>query len=224
MCGGNGMRAVLKVTLAAALGIVLTGCGDSAQPRVERKKPQVERMGVSAKADLGITVTEPDSWHRLSDRDAETVMDRGVDMAVGDDPALQRAMESARNRALAIFAVFEHPPGAPVAFNPSVLANAENITGLPGIQRGADYFFHVRRTLSASGLSYEIVAEPAPYAIDGQSFDRAELQININGIDVKQAIYLARHGDYMVSIVQSWSSDEQKAATQAVLDSIKLDW
>lgn len=218
------MRPVWKIALAVALGVVLAGCGDSGQARVERKKPQAERTVKAVKPNLGMTVTKPDSWYQMSDQDAGKLMDRGVDLAVGDDKVLARAMDAARERSLAIFAVFEHPPGAPVAFNPSVLANAENIAELPGIQRGADYFFHVRRTLSASGLTYDIVSEPAPYMIDGQSFDRAELRMTINGITVEQAIYLARHDDYMISIVQSWSGDEQRATTQAVLDGVKLDW
>lgn len=218
------MRAAWTIALVAVLGVVLAGCGDGEQSRVERKKPPVERAGALEKPGLGVSVPTPDGWHAMSVQDAGDMMQRGIDVASGDNEALQRAMDASRDRALALFAVFEHPPGAPVDFNASVLANAENIKGLPGIARGADYFLHVRRTLSASGMAYEVVTEPAPYEIDGQSFDRAELRIDISGITVKQAIYLARHGNYMISLVQSWSSDEQKAATQAVVDSVKLDW
>lgn len=218
------MRSVWTIALVAGLGLVLAGCGDSGQARVEGKKPQIERPGAAEKSDLGVTVTKPDDWYQMSDQDTGRLMQRGMEVAAGDDKVMARAMDASRARTLALFAVLQFPPGAPVPFNPSLLGNAENISELPGIKRGADYFFHVKRTLSMSGLAYEIVSEPAPYTIDGQSFDRAELRMEVNGTTVEQAIYLARHGDYMVSIVQSWSGDDQRATTQAVLDGIKLDW
>jgi hypothetical protein len=37
-------------------------------------------------------------------------------------------------------------------------------------------------------------------------------------------MYAARHGNQVVAIIQSYKTDEELAALDKVLDSIKLDW
>ena len=88
------MRPVWKITLLAVLGVALAGCGESGQARVEGNKPQAERRGVAAKPDLGVTVTKPDDWYQMSDNDADRMMQRGIDVAAGDDKAMARAMDA----------------------------------------------------------------------------------------------------------------------------------
>jgi hypothetical protein len=173
---------------------------------------------------LGISLPKPEGWYQLSTNESDSMYDLGSTIVSGDDANMKALTQAAKARARNLFSYFRHPLGAPVDFNPSVTVAIENLAMAPGVKDGVDYFFHMRKMLLSTSLDVRVVKEPEIYTLDGQTFHRAELEMTMMGNLLHQAIYLARHGEDMVIVIQHWMTEEDRQMTQAVVDSIKLDW
>lgn len=214
------------LSLAAGLH-VLSACGEADQagttPQISREET-VERAPPKETGDFGVSVEVPTSWHRMSNAESDGILETGRDMIAGDDENMERVLNSQRDKGRVLFSIFEHPPGSPIDFNASVIASAENVSLAPGIRRGSDYLFHMRRMLANSGMLIEMSEDIEETRVDGQVFDSIRSTMQISGLTVHQQVQAMRHDDHVIAIVRSWMTDEQAAATQAVVDSIKLDW
>jgi hypothetical protein len=173
---------------------------------------------------FGLTVTAPEGWFVADNDQTKKLMDSGVDLAAVGNDKLKAIAQASQGNALNIFAFFAHPPGAPVPTNPSVLGVAEDVSAAPGVTNGKDYFFHVRAMMAQSTMAPTFEDGYKTRTIGGQAFDEMDGHMDLNGISVKQSYFAAKHGNNVVSIVQSWVSDDEHKATNTVIDSIKLDW
>jgi hypothetical protein len=172
-----------------------------------------------------LTVTAPDGWFVADNEFTKHVMDAGTEVISSDQDARTKAMiDASVKRARNLFAFMEHPPGAPVDFNPSVMGVAENVGFMPGIKTGQDYFFHMRKLLEQTNAPSEVVGDYRTRKIGGQMFDRMDMKMTAMGQVVLQRVYAARHNEWVVVIVQSYGAEEDVAALDKVLDSMKLDW
>lgn len=220
------MRRIWKRIPVLAVALVAAACGDSGSSSREATVASVAEVPASAVGtnSFGVSVVKPEGWYEMSDTEKGAVQDLGKEMIAGDDPALRRAIDAAKPTSHNLFAFFRHAPGSPVDFNPSVMAVTESLALAPGVKTGSDYFFHMRRMLEKSGLNFSVTQEPAPYTIDGQSFDQAKTRVEMMEKQINQTVYMTRHDDNMVMFIQQWVTDEDLQATQAIVDSIKLDW
>lgn len=219
----------LKYALAAGLALSMAACGDtssssSTSPAAESGAVETAKPRNADAADMGVKATAPDSWYKLSADEGKKLMSAGVDMVTSNSDAMAATAEYAKQKTRVLYGAFAHAPGSPVETNASVLISAEDISIAPGVKTGKDFFFHAQRAIEMSGMPYTVDQELTPYTIDGRSFDMGNMTLSVGGMEVKQRIYLAKRGDYMVSIAQSWVTDEELATTQAIVDGIKLDW
>lgn len=173
---------------------------------------------------FGLTATAPDGWFVADNALNEKLMDVGLDIATAGNDQMKAIADVARKSSSNIFTFSKNPPGAPVEFNPVVMAFAENVSSAPGIRTGKDYFFHVKRALEQSAIDTEVVDGFRTRKIGGQDFDQMDMRMTMNGIAIEQSLYAARHGDHVVSITQAYHNDADRSETAAVIDSIKLDW
>lgn len=217
----------MQFALPLAASLLLFACDDVDRSGTKPKTPLEEsakQASPSLSGNFGVTIEAPATWHRMSNAESDGMMDTGRELIAGDDENMGRMLESSRDNGKVLFSYFEHPPGTPIEFNASVIASAENVSLAPGIQRGSDYLFHMRRMLANSGIVAEFSDGAEETRIDGEVFDSMRTTMQINGLTVHQQVQAARHGDYVISIVRSWMTSEQDAATLALINSIKLDW
>lgn len=173
---------------------------------------------------FGITVTKPDSWHAASLELQQQLMGMGEDIIAHNNDDMKRALEGSTKRSVSLFMFNMYEFGAPEPVNPGVMGVAEYVGFLPGVKNGSDYFFHAKNLMMKSGMQYEFVEGYRQRIIDGVTFDAMDLTMTFNGTRVKQTYYAARHGDHVISLIESYGTDEFKDATSAILDSAKLDW
>jgi hypothetical protein len=152
-------------------------------------------------------------------------MDAGKEITLsGMDSRTKALAESSMDRTSNIFGILEYAPGKPVDDNSGVMGLAEDISIMPGIERGSDYFFHSRKLLEQTNVVFEVLGDYKTRDIDGQQFDRMDLAIDAMGAKVFQRYYAARHGNSIVVFIQSYRDDADLPTLDKVIDSIKLDW
>lgn len=215
---------ILKYALAAGLALTMAACGDTNSSSSAPSGGEAAKPANVESANMGVNATAPDSWYKLNADESKKLMSAGVDMVTSNRDDMDAVAEYAKQKTRVLFGAFAHAPGSPVETNASILISAEDISIAPGVKTGKDFFFHAQRAIEMSGMPYTVDQELKPYTIDGHSFDMGNMTLSVGGIEVKQRIYLAKRGDYMVSIAQSWVTDEELATTQAIVDGVKLDW
>jgi hypothetical protein len=91
------------------------------------------------------------------------------------------------------------------------------------VKTGADYFFHMKRLMQQSNVTYEFKEPTTTREIGGVVFDRLDLTFSLNGQSVDQSYYAARRGDHVVAIIETAGTPEEWRETSALIDTITFD-
>ena len=172
---------------------------------------------------FGLNVPFPKDWSVQDQSEQQRLAKIGGKLISGDDKTLQAEMKMGELRTVNLFAVFQHPPGSPVDFNPSVLSVAENVRHAPGVKTGKDYHFHAKKVLEAGALDISFPRDIYTEKVGGVDFDVMEAQIHARGIVVKQKYYATIMKGYALCLVTSFVSDEQDASLKKILSGVTFD-
>lgn len=233
------MKRILTTFATALVLATASGCGPNvtreagAEPAAEANAKAGVNVAASEAAgpntykvaSVGLTVTAPDGWYVADSAVMKKLMDAGTDVMTADmDPMMKAAAGASVQRTATLFTFSRTPPGAPVESGAMVMGITEDISMLPGIKRGSDYFFHARRLMAQTSMQSEIGEEYGERKIGGQDFDRMDVKAFMpNGV-VYQRMFATRHDDVIFVIVQAYSNEADLPELDAVLDSVKLDW
>lgn len=216
----------IAFTLASVVGVAAcspAGAPGSADKGAEKVAARAERK--QAATDFGVTATPPEGWYVMDTKVTEQLMDAGQDVVMNDaDATTKAAMEASIKRTSNIFGYMKFAPGKPVENNANILAMAENIGFLPGIERGSDYFFHVRKSFGMTNMDIKVADGYQIEKIDGRDFDRMDVTLTMMGRTATQRYYAARHGDSIICFILSYTTDEDRQTLEKVLQGIKLAW
>jgi hypothetical protein len=229
---------IRSVLLCLAVSVALGAAACS--PGATADKDAVEATGKAGmKVDLaervssntyrntafGITVTAPDGWYVPDNEMTRKIMEAGADIVTADQKgAAKAAMDASVARTVSIFSFLKHEPGSPQSDDAGIAAVAEDVSIVPSVTRGRDYFFHAKNALKATSVVFE---ETAPYStrkIGGQDFDRMDLKLTVMGNTAMQRYFAAKRGKHMILFIQSYTNEADLPVLDKVLDSIKLDW
>lgn len=207
---------------AAVLALAATGCDAPKLNAPAAGAASIETTAPAARSASAVTATAPNGWYAMTSDQQAAMVQRGIDIAV-DKPELHAVAKNAVKRTGKLFAFFKYAPGSPSPDNASVMAIAEDVGALPGMKTGKDYFFQMQKMFEQSAIKPEMVGDYSTRMIDGQSFDKMDIILNVT-VPVKESIYAARHGDYVYSFVQMYLNEADRATTDGILDSVKLHW
>ena len=227
LCGesGQGMDMIRSAMMALALGAAMAGaaaCSPGGATEVAAEKVS-ENTYVTKQ--FGMTAAAPEGWYVMDSEVTEKLMDLGKEITTADfDSRTKAAMESSMNRTTNIFGFLKYAPGAPRDDGAAIMALAEDVSIAPGIERGSDYFFHMRKLLEQPGSNTQINGDYTTVDIGGHSFDRMDVTMTTMGVPVQQRYFAARHGKHVIAFIQSYVTDEDLATLDGVLKSVKLDW
>lgn len=219
---------LFKVLLAAILTgtlIGLAGCSGGEEKAADDRIFATEPTeGIYVSPFFNLSIEMPEGWNALTPQQFADVFGVGVDWAAGDDEMMRKRLERSMGDSSGIFAFFESELGAPVDFNPNVAAIAENVRLAPGVKTGNDYFFHMQKLVQSMSVeaTYEIANESRK--IGGVEFDKMNVGLEIGGQHISQEYYAARHGDYIVTFMVTYSTKQQHETLLRILDTITLDW
>ncbi|MEM8770164.1 MAG: hypothetical protein AAGD92_00820 [Pseudomonadota bacterium] len=167
-----------------------------------------------------ITVKAPDGLYILSNQELRQIYNLGSDIAAAGDEGLSAQLDALEQFQVPLFGVFQHPPGAAVNINPNVLGSAEKVSHLPGMKTAEDYFFHSKKMMAQTAVTFVAEDGYATQRIGGVDFKRMDATMTVQGQSIEQSYYAARYDDYFFLLIESARNE----STQSVLENIKLDW
>ena len=171
---------------------------------------------------FGLSIQVPDDWSIQDQESQKRLMDLGGKVIAGEDKILSAVLKASELQTVNLLAAFKHPIGAPVPYNPSIMCIAERIRNMPGIKRGKDYHFHSKKFLQSSHLSVSFPREVFTEQLDGKDFDIMPLEMSIAGLTVQQKQYVAITKGYALVIIASYTSDEEEADLNKILQSVRF--
>jgi hypothetical protein len=226
---------IVRLFLAGA-ALLLAACGPTAvadKDAIPATAKEGVKAGLSEKVGpniyhneaYGITATAPDGWYVPDNEMTRKMADAGADIITAEQKGVTKAaMQASVARTVTIFSFMKYAPGTPKYDGCAVMALAENVSILPGIQRGTDYFFHAKNALKMTNVGFEETGPYTIHKIGGRDFDRMDIKVTVSGKTVMQRYHAAKHGEHMVVFIQSYTDEADIPALDKVLDSIKLDW
>jgi hypothetical protein len=164
----------------------------------------------------------PDGWQVQDNQATRALLEQGRTLVAGDDKNLNAMISASEQKSLTLLTMFRHPLGSPVEFNPSFVCIVEKTEGLPGIKKGSDYLFHVRKGLVAAKLQITIEKDIYTGSVDRLEFGILETKLAIGKTTVQQKYYSTILKGYALSFIISYTSDEELQTQNEIIRSIKF--
>jgi hypothetical protein len=201
--------------------IVFTGCKKKEGEKVTAGK--IENSTYSNKY-FGLTLKLPKDWDIKDEESSEQLRKMGSKFFTGGDENIERTLNaSVEERQLWFFAASKHPPGTPIANNPSIISMAEFIGDNTGIKTGNDYLFHVKKALEISGINYSTAEAPTSEEIGGKKFYLLKVTLPFSNISVKQKYYSAIVKNYAISFILTYLSENGENSLKEILKTAKFE-
>ena len=209
-------RLIYKAQIIA-LAVLLAGCGKKASDEIDFG---TFNNSVYHNNYFGMTVAIPSDWSMQDQAAQQRLMKLGNKLMSGDDKNLKAVMKASELQMVNLFAVFKYLQGSPVTFNPSILSIAENVRQWPGMKSGKDYHFQARKLLESSQVEMSFPKDIYTQQLGGIDFDVMETEMHVRGLVVKQKYYATIMKGYALTLVVSFTTDEELASLKKVLDAM----
>jgi len=171
---------------------------------------------------FGFRMTFPTEWAVQERAVQQRLAETGTKVLAGDDRGLKSAMEASQVKTLNLFAVFKHPLGAPVPFNPNINCVAENVTDFPGIKTGKDYLYHAKKLLGGSQLKIEFSDDLTSVHLGGAEFYSMTGSVTLGTMTIRQIYYTTIRKGFALNIILSDSNAEEAAVLKKIVESISF--
>ncbi|MFH2046882.1 MAG: hypothetical protein ABIK92_17265 [Pseudomonadota bacterium] len=205
------------VLYALFIILCLVGCENNAQKAIDFGKYE---SGVYTNTYFKLKVKVPDSWYVMDDESRIELTRKGGKLVAGKDKNLNAVLEAADLNSVNLLFASEHPPGAPVASNPSLMLIAEKVKHVPGIVRGKDYHFHTKKMLAGSAVEVSYPKEIYEEQIDNISFDVLEIQIIMGENTILQKQYVTIMNGYAVLFGLTYTDDDGLKKLDEIISAI----
>ena len=202
------------------LALLLAGCGKKASNEIDFG---TFNNSVYTNKYFGMSVTVPADWNIQDQSALRRLMKKGEALLSGDDKNMKATIKASELRVVNLFAAFEHAPGSPVTFNPSIMSLAESVQDMTGIKRGSDYHFHARQFLESGQIKINFPHDIYTKSVGGVDFDVMDTEMPVRGLVIKQKYYATIVKGYALVFILSAVDDAQVAELQKILDTVKID-
>lgn len=153
----------------------------------------------------------PEEWSLQSQATQQEMMEMGGELMFSDDESTKRAIDRAvEQNAVTLFSLFKYEIDTPVEFNPNIIAVAEKISHIPGIQQPSDYFDQVKDLLGRGNLEYSFPDDIYSKELAGVTFDVMPMQLSILDSKVFQEQYITFTKGYVLLFNISYSTEAEK--------------
>jgi hypothetical protein len=197
--------------------VLIAGCRKKASEEVDAG---VVENSVYSNKYFGMSVTLPTDWNIQNQKSLKQLMEMGKKMVAGEDKNLNAAIKASESQTINLVIATKHPVGSPVDFNPMIACVAERVGDMPGIKRGSDYQFHVRKLLESSQMAVSFPKETTTEKIGGRDFDVMHIEMAVATKVVKEKYYTIIAKGYAVSFVGSFTNDEEEEVMDNVIKTI----
>jgi len=194
-----------------------SGCGRKAVDEIDFG---TVNNSIYQNAYFGLSVSFPPEWSVQDQETHKKLMELGAKIVASDDKNFNALVKASEMTTVNLFAVYKHPVGAPVQFNPSIMCLAERVHHLPGIKKGKDYLFHTKKMLESSQLQVSYPREMSSESLGGQQFDVMRIEISMSGIKIRQTQYAAIIKGYALLFIASFTNEEEESSLVEILKTV----
>ena len=171
---------------------------------------------------FGMSIDLPSTWSYQDKEAMEMLKNAGKKMMEGSNKDLKTAIEFSEHQTVYLFAIFKHPLGTPVDYNPSLMLIAERIGHIPGIKRGKDYQYHSKKVMESAQMNMKFPKEIYTVTLGGNEFDVLYSEINFMNMEIKQNQYTIIKKGYALTFNASFTTEEQEAELKGILDTVTI--
>ncbi|MGY0216513.1 hypothetical protein ACWJJH_03880 [Endozoicomonadaceae bacterium StTr2] len=158
---------------------------------------------------LDFSIAIPKGWAVKTQAQMQEIQKEGTDLLAGDDENLKKIIKASSPKTVNLFAFSKYEMGAPVESNPSVASVAENVQGAPGIKRGSDYLFHVKRMLQNSNMEYHFDTG-FERTLGNTTFDVLPATLKVGSVTVYQEYTAIIVKGYALALVLTFRTPEER--------------
>lgn len=152
----------------------------------------------------------------------EENIEDGSEIVYGEDKDIKTKIKASLINTANLLTLFKYELGAQVSFNPSLALIAENTNNFPGLQSGADYLENVKELLGQTQMDYTFDEDVLEKKIGESIFYVMHLELDYMGRAVKQDYLTTVLNGFGLSIVLSYSTDEERAELYEIIDNIEI--
>lgn len=206
--------------IAVVLTLLISGCAAKSPDKIELGDIQ---NGIYHNKFFGLAVHLPAEWKPLSQASMKRTMDLGKTLVAGKNETLKAEIDVSAQQTVSLFSVSQYELGAPVPFNPNLACFAEKIDQMPGIQHGADYLFHVKKSFQAGALPYALTQDITKEQIDGKPFAFVKVDLRMPRTTVHQIYRATVMKGYAIGFVSTYATDEEAKTIDDTIQSMTFD-
>jgi hypothetical protein len=206
--------------LAPLLALLLSGCGWWGLKQADTGRFEGR---VFVQDSFGMRLPFPEGWTILTPEETSRVVDSGRQVLSGGDPAggAYRAGGAATSKTL--FTVLRYPRGSVTGLNPSLVGAVENVLSRPQIKTPADYLQMVQSFLGRGGVPMTMEPIVPEAQLAGRSFAMMPVTLQPGPVAVGQIYYCRRIDDQMLTLVASFSTEDQWKEIEQVLAGMTIE-
>jgi hypothetical protein len=173
--------------------------------------------GVYTNEFFGLSLTIPDSFVVVNQKELELLQKVGVDLLTEDGEKNPSRLEKAIQETAVILGVFRFPVGEPnnSAVEIGVLRQPAGVTANMALAANA--------SLLTGSAGYEMTRNLPEVSFGGVKFVGAEFERNIFGVNLKQRSYVAMRRGYSILISVVYTTEEGLEAMESLLNGIKFE-
>jgi hypothetical protein len=171
---------------------------------------------------FGLQLTVPEKWQIQDSEARDRLMKVGKEVIAGDNQNMKAMLDVSEQNAVNLLTLFKFPLGAAVDFNPSLVCVAEKVSQLPGIKKGSDYLFHVRKLLESGQLKYKFDDQVYSEKIGGTDFDFMITHLDVRNISLTQKYYASIQKGYALGFVLSSSNEIEAQEVHKILQTVNF--
>lgn len=205
------------ITIGALL---LAGCGKKASDEVDFG---AVKNSIYQNEYFGLHLPLPSEWSVQDQEMRQRLTETGTKMLAGKDKGIEAVLKASEPQTVNLLAVFKHPAGTPVAFNPSIMCVAERVRDLPGIKRGKDYLFHAKKLMESGQMRFEFPKEISTERLDGVDFDVMHVSMTLGASTVQQKYYASIMKGYALIFIVSFTTANEESVLQDVLEGVSFN-
>jgi len=203
------------------LGVLaLTGCGKKA---VEEIGYGEVKNSVYENAYFGLKLPLPADWSVQDEAMRQRLADMGNKAIAGSDQNLKATLKASEQSSVNLLAAFQHPVGSPVPFNPNFVGVAEKVGHMPGIKRGKDYQYQMKKLMEMGQIKMNFAEETTTEKLGGVDFDVLSVTLPLGRTSVRQKYYTTIMKGYALSFVVTFSTDEEEGMLAKIMQGMTFN-
>ena len=136
--------------------------------------------------------------------------------------AAAQAAKPSELQSLTLFTAYLYPDDSEVLFNANLMAMADRIDKPMGVKTGRDYHLYTKKLLESTPIPVSLSQDITTRTLGGKTFDLMQAAIPLAQVSVKQDLYAAAMGDYILVLAISYTNPDERAALLEMLNTVSF--